>query len=742
MNVVFATGIFPPDIGGPATSVSMLAEAWTAEGHRVSVVTYSDVADDGMSRAYRVRRVSRAQPSWRRYFAYAKALWEETRAPGPVFAQDAVASGLPALIVSSLRRRKLVLKVVGDFAWEHAQVQEGYAETLERFQRDHRIPPRIWMLRALQRFMARRADHVIVPSRYLAGIVRGWGVPEARIRVIYNGTRQIGEGKPVERRPHRIILAGRLVPWKNFDVPIKAMAKILARVPDAELVIVGEGPEADRLRSLAGASLLKGKVSFSGRMDRKNLCSLIAASGVFVLPSSYEGFSHQLIEAFMCGTPTVASRAGGNVELVEDGRNGLLAAPGDVDGLAEAVVRMLTDRPFAEACAREARRDLGRFTLESQIVATADVILGPPGGISVVLVGRDGSIADPGSRSADRMRLYGRRVSRLAALAMAKRGAASARLSENVTAEVVDARKALLRPWRAVGAVRSAIRAARASLVMAQDPFEIGLIALLAARLEGVPIIVEEHGGFYLGPQWRREDWKNRLRWPLGLLVLRAADAIRVVSAKIERDFRRRFPKKPIVRAPVFTEPIACRSSGAPHVFGFVGRFVPQKNLEGLLAAFHRVAREKKEARLVMAGAGPLERVLRTRAAEYGVGDRVDWIAHTERVTDVYAKIGTLVLPSWYEGWGRVVIEAMRCGIPVVMTDVGCANELPRNGVEGYVTAVGDMESFARAMLAAADPWTHKMMSAAAARRAETLGGPDALADRLVAFWRQIADRK
>lgn len=739
MNVVFATGIFPPDIGGPATSVSMLAEAWAAEGHRVSVVTYSDVGDDGVPRAYKVRRISRAQPAWRRYFAYAKALWEETRAPGPVFAQDAVASGLPALVVSSFRRRKLVLKVVGDFAWEHAQVQEGYAETLERFQKDWRLAPRLWLLRALQRRVARAAGMVIVPSRYLAGVVKGWGVPESRVAVVYNGTRPIGEGKPIERRPRRIVAAGRMVPWKNLDVPIKAMTKILARVPDAELVIVGDGPEGDRLRSLARAPMIRGKVSFAGRMSREDLGALLAGSGVFVLPSSYEGFSHQLVEAFMCGTPTVASRAGGNPELVEDGKNGLLVAPGDVDGLADAVVRLLTDRAFAERCAAEARKDLGRFTVEAQVAATSDAVLGPPGGIGVVIVGRDGTVADPSSRSAARMALYGRRVGRLSVVAFARRQAASARLSENATAEVLEARQALFRPWRAIGAIRSAIRAAKASVVMAQDPFEVGLFALLAARLEGVPVVVEEHGGFYLGPYWRRESPKNALRWPLGLLVMRAADGLRAVSAKIEADLKRRFPKKPVVRVPVFTEPIACRPTGEPHVFGFVGRFVPQKNLEGLLAAFHRVAREKKEARLVMAGAGPLEAALKARAAEEGVGDRVDWIAHTERVADAYGKIGTLVLPSWYEGWGRVVIEAMRCGIPTVMTDVGCANEAMRNGVEGYVVGLGDAESFARAMLTAAEPWTHKMMSVAAARRAETLEGPDALADRLAAFWREIA---
>src|SRR5688572_27798251 len=117
MKIVFATGIFPPDIGGPATSVSMLADAWSKQGHRVSVVTFSDVGDDGAARPYGVHRILRAQPAWKRYWSYLRALWRASDASGPIFAQDGVASGLPALLVASLRRRRLIVRIAGDFAW-------------------------------------------------------------------------------------------------------------------------------------------------------------------------------------------------------------------------------------------------------------------------------------------------------------------------------------------------------------------------------------------------------------------------------------------------------------------------------------------------------------------------------------------------------------------------------------------------------------------------------------------------
>src|SRR5688572_18398665 len=182
MKVVFATGIFPPDIGGPATSVSVLAEAWAAQGHRVSVVTFSDVGDDGVERPYEVKRILRAQPAWRKHLSYLRALWRASSAPGPIFAQDGVGSGLPAYIVATLRRRRLIVRVPGDVAWERAQVGFGYADTLEVFQNDMTVPPAIFALRLIQRFVYRRADRVIVPSRYLADVARGWGVEPGRIR--------------------------------------------------------------------------------------------------------------------------------------------------------------------------------------------------------------------------------------------------------------------------------------------------------------------------------------------------------------------------------------------------------------------------------------------------------------------------------------------------------------------------------------------------------------------------------
>ncbi len=736
MKVVFATGIFPPDIGGPATSVSALAEAWSARGHRVTVVTYADRLDDGVRSAYGVTRISRTLPAWKRYAAFFRALWQASDEPGPIFAQDAIASGLPALLVAWFRRRKLIVRIAGDFAWEQAQVKYGYGESLEKFQNDRSIPFVPMILRAVQRFVYRRADHAIAPSRYLAGVLVGWGVPERRIRMINNGVHFPEANAERGKFPHRIVAAGRLVPWKNFDVLLKAMPRVLERFPDAELFIAGEGPEMMRLRALASAPMLEDRVTFAGKMEREALWKTIGESGVFALVSSYEGFSHQLVEASACGTAVVASRAGGNTELVEDGKNGLLVEPGDVNGVAQALIRFLENPEFARTCADEALRNAKRFSIERQIAETSEAVLGKPG-LRVVLVSRDGTVADVASRTAARMRAYGERVDHLRIVSLAKQDAASVELSPRVHADVVDVRGYPL-PWQLVRQVREAIAAEHATLVVAQDPFEAGLVAAAAAYAEQLPLVVEEHGGVYLSDHWRQETLKNKLLFPLGVRVLKRAVGIRAVSAKIEEDLHRRLPSASITRIPVYTEPRTCRTSAPSHVFGYVGRFVPQKNLFGLLEAFAIAAKKLPQAKLLLVGAGPLENALKARAFVLGISERIEWVAHTESVDSVYERIGTLVLSSWYEGWARVVPEAMSCGIPIIMTDVGCANELPRNGIEGYVVPVGNDAVLAKAMIEIVQSGQHGLMAAAAKRRVETSPTPQELGDRLIDFWKRF----
>lgn len=740
MRIVIATGIFPPDIGGPATSVSMLADAWTRQGHRVTVVTYAD-RETGEGKPYGVVRVPRGLPAPLRYARFFLEVRKALKEGDVVFAQDAVASGLPAALAARLLGRRFVLKIVGDFAWEHAQVRGAFYGTLDEFQKKNGGPLGIRLMRFIQRRVARRAGRVIVPSRYLAGIAGGWGVPDARLRVIYNGVHAADVAAAEDRRPHRIVVAQRLTPWKHIDVLIKAMATVLQRVPDAELLIVGDGPEEQRLKALASAPMLERKVSFAGRVPQDEVCRLLKASGVHALVSSYEGFSHQLVTGFMCGAPTVASRAGGNVELVEDGRNGLLVEVGDAEGTAKALIRMLEDRVFAERCVSEAKKDLSRFSIETQLRETTEEVIGDAK-TRVVLVSRDPDAADPSSKTAERLRAYASRVDGMEVVAFGRYVSSPSADVRGYRARMVDSRLGPFSLWNLCREVRAAAADSGASLIVAQDPFEAGLAAAWAAHGAGIPYAIEDHGAFFAGDVWERESLLNRLRSVVGRHIAKRAASVRAVSARAAETY-----VKMGVRGEVSVVPVAIdlparpvEAHRGPFTVLYAGRFSPEKNLGALLEAFSHLRRGVPDARLLLVGAGPEERRLRERTAELGIAAAVTWRPWSDDPAAAFREADVAALPSLREGYGRFAAEALANGVPLVMTDVGLAGDLVRDGVDGLIVPPGDMRAFSEALYALAkDPMRREMIRAAALRRASTLRTREQIAEAVTDGWKRAA---
>jgi sugar transferase (PEP-CTERM/EpsH1 system associated) len=188
---------------------------------------------------------------------------------------------------------------------------------------------------------------------------QAWMRPN-QISVIYNGvdtkrfspsaaSRQLVRqefGFPSERLV--IGAVGRLVPIKDYSTLLKATARLRQRGINLHLLLVGEGPERKSLQAQESA-LLRGRITFVGASDR--IPELLNAMDIFVLPSFREGMSNTLLEAMACGLPILATRVGGNPEVVDDGSSGWLFSPGDVEDLAK--------RLEALAAKPEIRRALG-----------------------------------------------------------------------------------------------------------------------------------------------------------------------------------------------------------------------------------------------------------------------------------------------------------------------------------------------------------------------------------------------
>lgn len=172
---------------------------------------------------------------------------------------------------------------------------------------------------------------------------------------IWNGV-PVGRVRPALSSPPTVAYAGRLVAKKGVDVLVRAMARVAAHVPDARLLILGNGPDRPALERLVAELDSRSHVEFLGHHPRAQMEGLLARAWVQAVPSLWEEpFGLVAAEAMMRGTAVVASASGGLSEQVRDQETGLLVPAGDVDALAGALTRILDDRTLAEAMGARGR---------------------------------------------------------------------------------------------------------------------------------------------------------------------------------------------------------------------------------------------------------------------------------------------------------------------------------------------------------------------------------------------------
>ena len=251
----------------------------------------------------------------------------------------ATATYAAASFASSVSRTPLVAKLVSDPAYERARRYGLFDGTLEEFQEPGGA--KIEALKRARSQALRRAGAIVVPSAYLAAITSTWGLDRSRVSVLPNPAPDIDVvAEPLE--PGTFVFVGRLTRAKALDVAIAA----IARVPDARLVLIGDGPDRDWLEGLAHDSGASDRIVFRGSLPRARCaCGRRRLRGG-LLTSAWENFPHSAVEALAVGVPVVATAVGGVPEIVQDGVNGLLAPVGDVDAVAGAMSRiMLEPRP-------------------------------------------------------------------------------------------------------------------------------------------------------------------------------------------------------------------------------------------------------------------------------------------------------------------------------------------------------------------------------------------------------------
>ncbi len=318
-RVLFATGIYPPEMGGPATYVRSLARAMSQAGWEPIVVTYGDepVPQDG----WPVISVSRKGGVFFRYLSYARAVWREARSADVVYVQGGVSDGFPGSLgaICTGKADRLLMRVPGDYAWEMHQQQPGVQqELLDTFVLS-RHGGSTGRLERMERWTAARARYIVTPSQYMKKIVTAWGANSEKIRVIYSAVPPLPEGRSREtvrtesgwQEKKVFFTVARAVPWKGVDF----LLNVFAELPESHvLCVAGDGPLLEEWMRLSRAKGLEHRVKFLGRVDRTVVAGWYRAADIFLLATGYEGFSHAIVEAVSTGLPCIVSDRGGNPE--------------------------------------------------------------------------------------------------------------------------------------------------------------------------------------------------------------------------------------------------------------------------------------------------------------------------------------------------------------------------------------------------------------------------------------------
>jgi glycosyltransferase involved in cell wall biosynthesis len=356
LKVVVVSGIWPPDVGGPASHAPDVADFLVEHGHEVRVVVTADAAPTSAS--YGVRHISRSLPKGVAHAVGGAEIVRAARTADVVYATGMFTRSAAAC---ALVRAPLVLKLTGDPAFERARWRGRVSGDVRSFQRGGGGLEAAG-LRQLRAMTVRAAAHVLCPSTFLRDLAISWGVAPEKISVLPNATPAIPALPPRDELRlsfgfdgPTLAFAGRFGPQKALDVAIEAVR----RVEGVAFVLAGDGSDRAALERQAGP-----RVRFLGPLARARVLELFAAADASVLSSSWENFPHSVVESLAVGTPVIATRVGGVPDVVQHEVNGLLVPAGDAEALAAAVRRFVDDDALRERLRNAAAPSVERFRPE------------------------------------------------------------------------------------------------------------------------------------------------------------------------------------------------------------------------------------------------------------------------------------------------------------------------------------------------------------------------------------------
>ena len=343
MRVLVTVGIFPPDIGGPATFVPKIAKYFQDElNYEIEILTLSDNKNSNINDDFSVKRIDRNLPIIYRWLKTIFTIYKLGKNKDLIFVNGL---GTEATIANIFLNKKIIRKIVGDPVWERAYSKAKISESFDEFQvKNYGFS--ISLQKKVRSFSIKKSDIVVTPSQHLKNFILNLGFKN-KIEIINNGVFIPEENTNIFTNDQiNITIVSRLVSHKNIEKIIKAISDL--NDPLIYLNIIGDGPELNQLQKISLESNNKDNIIFHGKLNRDDINHIFLKSDIYIQASNYEGLPHSLLEAMSYGIPVLCTPVGECKEILgNEDRGYILDLPVSKNNIKSKISEIIGEKNIA-----------------------------------------------------------------------------------------------------------------------------------------------------------------------------------------------------------------------------------------------------------------------------------------------------------------------------------------------------------------------------------------------------------
>ena len=343
MRVLVTVGIFPPDIGGPATFVPKIAKYFQDElNYEIEILTLSDNKNSNINDDFSVKRIDRNLPIIYRWLKTIFTIYKLGKNKDLIFVNGL---GTETTIANIFLKKKIIRKIVGDPVWERAYSKAKISESFDEFQvKNYGFS--ISLQKKVRSFSIKKSDIVVTPSKHLKNFILNLGFKN-KIEIINNGVFIPEENTNIFTNDQiNITIVSRLVSHKNIEKIIKAISDLNS--PLINLNIIGDGPELNQLQKISLESNNKDNIIFHGKLNRDEINHIFLNSDIYIQASNYEGLPHSLLEAMSYGIPVLCTPVGECKEILgNEDRGYILDLPVSKNNIKSKISEIIGEKNIA-----------------------------------------------------------------------------------------------------------------------------------------------------------------------------------------------------------------------------------------------------------------------------------------------------------------------------------------------------------------------------------------------------------